>query len=204
MTTEISTTDLPQRLALAEHLKNAFSDEAEEDGTQAAEDGSIQFWVSGTDREYHADSSLQLDAMRDHGAPEGCDEAAGPWIEHASTHSDISDGEFEWPAVYLLPQHRAILELRTSLGEYTDDDYDLYLHGRLSFVAVDESMEDKLREAQQRLIDQFIGYLGYLVGQEIRSIPQSLLDPDDPLFLGKLETAIRKVRPASSATGAAA
>lgn len=182
------------RMALAEQLCAALSDDAEDAGAQEGADGTVSFWVQGTNRDFDANGPALQEAFRIAGPPAGKTgaEQNDAWISFISAHNQPSSEGHAYSLIFQLPSHQAVLVVTTTLGEYTDDDFDLYLAGDLSFAEGPVTVEDLTRRAQQACIRRLLDYLAHTLTSAVCDAPAHLLTTDDPLLLGQLADTVNR------------
>lgn len=195
------------QLALAQAIVAALSDDAHPfdcSDDVPPEPSCFHFGIESCDRDFVYTTSRIPEAISDYAEKdeERASLLRSITLEHVSQHELQQDGGWSYTNIYLVQPENAVLVAEGSLGEYTDDDYDLYLHSTLTFHESPEAAEQFAHQEskgriERALQDAFhharsaLDEAPVTISAEIKSLAKALLesfsdslDADTPLGEG--------------------
>lgn len=190
--------------ALAEHLCEAVSADAEQFEIDPAQGNQVTFWINGTNREFYADGDALRRAFVERGSPGDVPEGKA-WISHVSGHY-LPDSEIDsWGLVFRLDRHDAVLTVVNSCGDYSDDDYDMHMWAALKVVEPGGCLDDLVRAEQQQHLNNLLNHVAHTLRVALELAPEGLVPADDPQLLESLRRLIdRTPQIGQGCTGVAA
>lgn len=146
----------------------------------------IKFEIEGADRDYAYDSRAVIAKVKAHTE-----------IQHYSLQCvPGGDNGYNYESVYILPAQNAVMLLEGSPGDFTDDNYDLYLSGSILFF---DSIEDARQFAKQhatKVVLEVAKIMTATIQKELAAIPagdRDLAGKDIRDLLELLPDAIAKI-----------